>query len=77
MDERQPTAADLSSAPLFADLTDEARAVLARRFQVEEFETGRRLVTEGRPGYTFYVIAQGHVAVEYDGEAAGRRLRRC
>ena len=43
------------------------RAVLARRFQVEEFETGRRLVTEGRPGYTFYAIAQGHVAVEHDG----------
>ena len=73
MDDRHPTASNLAEVPLLADLTDEARDVLARRFHVEEFEPGARLVTEGRPGYTFYVLAAGHVSVEHEG-ASVRQL---
>ena len=67
MVDRHPTSGALSEVPLLAGLSDEAREVLARRFHVEEFDPGMKLVTEGRPGYTFYVIAEGHVSVEHDG----------
>jgi CRP-like cAMP-binding protein len=66
MDNAHPTGADLATVPLLSGLPAEAREVLARRFQVEEFDTGRRLVTEGRPGYTFSVIASGEVAVQHE-----------
>ena len=69
MDDRHPTGSNLVEVPLLADLSDEARDVLARRFHVEEVEPGSKLVTEGRPGYTFYVIAEGHVSVEHEGSS--------
>ena len=37
-----PTADDLARVPLLADLTDDARQVLADRFEVVEFDAGRR-----------------------------------
>ena len=67
MDDVHPTGDDLRKAPLFADLAPDALEVLARRFHVEDFDPGTKLVTEGRPGYSFYVIAEGHVSVEHDG----------
>jgi hypothetical protein len=42
-----PTADDLARVPLLAHLTDDIRQVLADRFEVEEFDAGRQLVTEG------------------------------
>jgi CRP-like cAMP-binding protein len=62
-----PTADDLARVPLLADLTDEARLVLADRFEVEEFDTGRQLVTEGRAGYSFYLLDRGKVSVTHEG----------
>ena len=43
-----PTADDLARVPLLAD-----------RFEVEEFDSGRQLVTEGRAGYSFYLLDRG------------------
>ena len=64
----RPTADDLGRVPLFAALPGAARQALADRFQVESFDAGHRLVTEGRPGYSFYVVAEGELAVQHDGE---------
>lgn len=63
-----PTADDLQRAPLFADLPPEARQALAERFDVEEFDVGRKVVTEGRAGYAFYVVSEGSATVTHDGE---------
>ena len=64
---QHPSSEDLDRVPLFAGLTREARDVLAGGFVVEEFGRGRRLVVEGRSGYSFFVLARGQVAVEQDG----------
>jgi CRP-like cAMP-binding protein len=66
-----PTPADLAKVPLLSGLSDGARAALAERFEVEEFAAGAAVVTEGRPGYAFYVIAEGLAGVLHD----GRHLR--
>jgi CRP-like cAMP-binding protein len=62
-----PTADDLARVPLFSDLTDDVRQVLADRFEIEEFDAGRQLVTEGRAGYSFYLLARGTVSVTHEG----------
>jgi CRP-like cAMP-binding protein len=41
------------------------RAELARRFEVEEFGPGHKLVSEGVAGYAFYVIDRGRVSVTH------------
>ena len=62
-----PTADDLARVPLLAHLTDDVRQVLADRFEVEEFDAGRQLVTEGRAGYSFYLLDRGTVSVTHEG----------
>jgi CRP-like cAMP-binding protein len=66
-----PTAEDLGKIPLLAGLSDAARAVLAQRFEVEEYPAGAAIVTEGRAGYAFYIIAEGLAGVLHE----GRHLR--
>lgn len=62
-----PNAAGLARVPLFAGMTHDAREVLAARFEVAEFDVGRRLVAEGRAGFSFYVLVSGRVSVEREG----------
>ena len=62
-----PTADDLTQVPLLAKLSDDDRAALAQRFEVEERSPGSRLVTQGTCGYAFYVLAEGQAVVEQDG----------
>ena len=64
----QPTAADLARIPLLSELSDDARAALAAVMETENSDTGHAVVTEGRPGYAFYVIASGHANVVHDGQ---------
>ena len=75
MQEEHPSADDLARVPLFAGLTPETREALAERFVVEAFDRGRRLVVEGRSGYSFFVLARGRVAVEVGGRTV-RTLER-
>ncbi len=63
----QPTAADLAQVPLLADLPDEMLATLASRFEVEEHAAGHHVVTEGRPGYAFYIVSTGALTVTQEG----------
>lgn len=64
---KHPAADDLARIPLFAGLHAEARQVLSDRFEIEEFDTGQRLVTEGRSGYAFYILDRGHASVAHEG----------
>ena len=62
-----PTPAQLARVPLLADLTPTELATLADRFEVESFDSGRAILAEGRPGYAFYVLAEGTADVSVDG----------
>jgi CRP-like cAMP-binding protein len=63
-----PTPHDLQRVPLLADLPSDAAEVLAPRFDIEKFDTGRRVLLEGSSGYAFYIIDQGQVAITHEGE---------
>ena len=52
---------------LLAHLSGDVCQVLADRFEVEEFDAGRQLVTEGRAGYSFYLLDRGTVSVTHEG----------
>ena len=54
-----PTPHDLQRVPLFADLPSDAAEVLAPRFDIEQFDTGRRVLLEGSSGYAFYIMRRG------------------
>lgn len=54
---------DLARIPLFADLDATQLDELAGWFEVKEASTGTKLTGEGAPGYSFFVIADGTVAV--------------
>jgi CRP-like cAMP-binding protein len=62
-----PNADDLTHVPLLADLPEGDRAALAASFEVEEHPAGEHVVTQGRSGYAFYVLADGRAMVEQGG----------
>ena len=64
----QPTAADLARIPLLSELSDDTRATLAEVMETAISDTGHAVVTEGRHGYAFYVIASGTADVVHDGQ---------
>jgi HEAT repeat protein len=59
----------LMSAPIFEQLSAEDLAPLARVAEVEAFATGEALFSEGEVGDALYVVTQGRVAIERQGEA--------
>ena len=58
---------ELATIPLFTSLTDDERRKLAGWFDVQEASPGVRLVGEGAPGYSFFVLLEGGAAVTSDG----------
>lgn len=60
---RPVTAAEVSSAPLFASLSFRQCAELAARLDVKVFNAGQVLVREGNYGYVFYLLREGTVDV--------------
>ncbi len=58
--------------PLFATLTDEERDRVAAWFEVEEHDAGSRILHEGSSGYGFFVLDEGEVRIEHDGDEVGR-----
>ena len=67
-----PDPRDLLSVPLFADLTDDERERIAAWFEIQERESGERIVHEGSSGYGFFVLDDGEVRIEHDGHEVGR-----
>ena len=68
----QPRPEELAHVPLLSALSDDALSMLAQRFEVKYFDPGAAMVREGRHGYSFYVIRDGHAAVAHDGEEVRR-----
>jgi CRP-like cAMP-binding protein len=60
-------AARLSAIPLFADLPEHDRALIAEAAAESEAAVGDALVTEGDFGYALYAIESGTAVVTHDG----------
>lgn len=59
---------DLAGVPLFGSLDRAQLDELAKWFHTQNASEGVRLVGEGAPGYTFFVIVDGTAEVTADGE---------
>jgi len=66
-----PAARNVPRAPLFSDLSHEAFIELVERCPLRHFEAGDRILQQGEPGDSFYVVCEGRVSVlrEEDGLA--------
>jgi CRP-like cAMP-binding protein len=66
-----PTARNVPRAPLFSDLSHEAFVELVERSPLRRFQGGERILQQGQPGDSFFVICEGRVSVlrEDDGVA--------
>jgi CRP-like cAMP-binding protein len=58
----------LRELPLFAGLSDDELARVARSFEQKQVSAGGRLTLEGASGYSFFVIESGIVEVERGGD---------
>ena len=54
---------DLADIPLFSPLDDKQLADLSNWFHVKKADEGVKLVGEGAPGYTFFILSGGTAAV--------------
>jgi CRP-like cAMP-binding protein len=61
----------LAKVGLFASLSDEEIGRLAGGLKESAFPAGREILTEGKGGFAFYVIADGTVEYSIDGERVG------
>ncbi len=59
---------DLAGVPLFASLDGAQLDELAKWFHTQNASEGVRLVGEGAPGYTFFVILDGTAQVTAEGK---------
>jgi CRP-like cAMP-binding protein len=57
------TADELAAIPLLASLTGPEREQLASDFVTKTVEAGSRLIGEGAPGYSFFILAAGSALV--------------
>jgi CRP-like cAMP-binding protein len=64
-------AQELAGIPLFASLGDAERERLASDFAEQSAEAGSRLIGEGAPGYTFFVLTEGTAEVTARGARLG------
>lgn len=66
-----PAIRNMPRAPLFSDLSHEAFIELVERCPLRRFEAGDRIIQQGEPGDSFYVICEGRASVlrEDDGLA--------
>jgi CRP-like cAMP-binding protein len=66
-----PAVRSMPRAPLFSDLSHEAFIELVERCPLRRFDAGERIIQQGEPGDSFYVICEGRASVlrEDDGLA--------
>ena len=62
-----PATEDLAALPLFASLGDDDLRKVALWFDVQEADAGVRLIGEGAPGYSLFVLSEGTAAVTVAG----------
>jgi CRP-like cAMP-binding protein len=58
----------LAQLSLFADLSQPELEAVAHSVEEEVFGEGQRVLRKGLTGSAFYVILEGHAAVQIDGE---------
>jgi CRP-like cAMP-binding protein len=61
--------ADLATLPLFNALDDDQLRELATWFHLQSQTEGTRLVGEGAPGYTFFILTDGTAVVTSEGQS--------
>jgi voltage-gated potassium channel len=61
------TADDLAGIPLFETLDADARASTAPWFEVQDVSAAVKLIGEGAPGYSFFVLREGSATVTING----------
>jgi small-conductance mechanosensitive channel/CRP-like cAMP-binding protein len=67
----------LESVEIFSMLSREERDGLRKEMQLRRFGRGERIIQEGAPGHTFYLVVSGEVSVRAGaGEAEVARLKR-
>ena len=59
---------ELASVPLFSSLDQERLSAVMEWFHEQNADEGVRLVGEGAPGYTFFVLVEGAATVSIAGE---------
>jgi len=57
----------LAKVPLFANCTKKELQFIASRADEVSVPAGRKLITQGRPGDTFYILLEGEAKVDIDG----------
>ena len=62
----------LRRVPLFADLDGRELDEVVASLKERSYSAGETVVSEGRPGIGFFVIADGHATVHVRGEERGR-----
>jgi len=63
-----PDPSDLRRLPVFAALPDQDLEQISTWFEVRSVEPGRRVISEGASGYSFFVIQEGTADVSQDGQ---------
>jgi CRP-like cAMP-binding protein len=58
-----PSADDLTAIPLFETLSDADRREVASWCTGKTVEAGSRLIGEGAPGYSFFILTEGSAEV--------------
>src|SRR5207245_11699653 len=61
-----PKTRALSKVPLFSPLSQKALEFVASRTDEVDVPAGKRLITQGQPGATCYVLLDGEAAVVID-----------
>jgi CRP-like cAMP-binding protein len=61
--QRHPTPEQLATVPLLASLNRQQLSDLAELIDVAEVAEGFPIVSEGAPGYAFYILAEGTAQV--------------
>jgi CRP-like cAMP-binding protein len=66
-----PDLADLRKIPLFESLSDEDLDRISKWLELRTIEAGRRLISGGASGYSFFVMVDGTAEAVRDGEVIG------
>jgi hypothetical protein len=65
---------NVPKSPLFEVLSDEEREALIREMELETFEEGDIVISEGQPGTSMYVVVTGEVKVYTRSTGAGESV---
>lgn len=62
----------LSKVPMFEDLTEDDRNVLAKSLIERRYAAGQMIMNQGDEGSSMFIVAEGHVNIHLPGEASRR-----